>query len=185
MLNTIRRFAALTRQATVLLIPANEGTPLKDSFGQSLLGGKERTGKQQEEEVKAALVEVLGQPVTAQGVGDDGDRQDHCAGQVRANGDGEQLQRHGAAAHHVRGLVVEELELPDGRQHLRALAGTLSRHVPDQHSTVWRTNTWPLIATSIANSISLTTYKDRELFIESLLLKRSKKALWLHRQLKD
>ena len=70
------------------------------------------TSKQQEEEVEAAIVEVLRQPVAAHAVAEPGDGRDESARKVRANADTEQLQRHGAAAHHVWRLVIEELQLP-------------------------------------------------------------------------
>ena len=44
------------------------------------------------------------------------------AGQVGADGHGQQLQGHAAAAHHVRRLVVEKLHLSDGCQDLRTAA---------------------------------------------------------------
>ena len=77
------------------------------------------TSKQQEEEVEAAVVEVLGEPVAAHAVAEAGDDGHEGAREVGADADAEQLQRHGAAAHHVRRLVVEELQLPDRRQHLQ------------------------------------------------------------------
>ena len=115
--------------------PAPSGSQqLTVTHAQQHLKAGGRTGKQQEEEVKAAVVEVLGQPVAAERVGDVGDGQHDSAGQVRANGHAEQLQRHGARPHHVRRLVIEELQLPDGRQYLRAHAPSSAQqcHVPMQ-----------------------------------------------------
>mmetsp|Transcript_6671 Transcript_6671/g.17856 ORF Transcript_6671/g.17856 Transcript_6671/m.17856 type:complete len:280 (-) Transcript_6671:1255-2094(-) len=82
--------------------------------------GHHKPSQEEEEQINTTLVEVVWQPwPSSDALAACLHRPGEGACQVAAHGCAQQAHGHGAAAHHVRGLVVEELQLPDGGEHLR------------------------------------------------------------------
>mmetsp|Transcript_42142 Transcript_42142/g.126144 ORF Transcript_42142/g.126144 Transcript_42142/m.126144 type:complete len:359 (-) Transcript_42142:1307-2383(-) len=88
--------------------------------------------EQQKEEIQSPLVEVLGQPRgagqrLAECLDDPGEDARHVGSERRA----EQPERHGARTHHIRRLVIEKLDLCDGREDLRQSDQHVLRRLPE------------------------------------------------------
>mmetsp|Transcript_12865 Transcript_12865/g.24449 ORF Transcript_12865/g.24449 Transcript_12865/m.24449 type:complete len:355 (+) Transcript_12865:558-1622(+) len=76
-----------------------------------------------------AVVQIVGQPWVRGGELLHGVHE--RGGEVHAQRGGEQLQRHRARAHHLRGLLVEKLQLCDGSQHFGGANEDVLRHLPE------------------------------------------------------
>mmetsp|Transcript_33294 Transcript_33294/g.78959 ORF Transcript_33294/g.78959 Transcript_33294/m.78959 type:complete len:516 (-) Transcript_33294:419-1966(-) len=93
---------------------------------------KHEASEEEEEEVEPPLVKILWEPpaLPARPGGGRADERGEGAAEVAPQRDAEHLQRHPHGPHHVRRLVVEELELPHHAEHLARPDEEVLRDLP-------------------------------------------------------